>query len=571
MSIHFSHLRYKNILSTGNSWTEIPLDVNNTTLIIGQNGAGKSTMLDAICFALYGKAFRAIKIGQLVNSINKKGLEVELHLKTGGRDYIIKRGISPDFFDIICDGEPLNKNATKREQQANLEENVLKLDRKSFEQVLVLGSANFIPFMQLTTPKKRAVIEDLLDIQIFSVMNTLLKGDVDENSRELKDNAHQIEVIEAKIEAGQRHNDSIKNIKEAHVDGIKSRLSSQVEEAKKEFERKAPIQAKIDELLPQIAGLNEVLAEQAKWEKVKIDLYNKQTSLNKKQSFYVDNDNCPTCKQTITDDFKNGIVEDTKTTLTSIEVNLPKVEVKINSLQETIDDMSRINSRIDGYKRDLQDIQINLGVLKRNCKSIQNELDNANEGPSHKEMVDIPLTAYKELQNERETLSREREILSAAGVMLKDSGIKTQIVKQYIPVINDLCNKYLADMNFFAKFELDENFNEIIKSRYRDEFSHASFSEGEKLRIDLALLFTWRAISKMRNSVSTNLLIMDEILDSSLDYGGTDDFLGIIKGLVKDTNVFIISHKGDQLKDKFDECIEFEKVQNFSVRKHNDR
>ena len=564
--IHFESVRYKNILSTGNAWTEIQLDANKSTLIVGDNGAGKSTMLDAICFALYGKPFRKINKPQLLNSINQKDLQVEVKFRIGRNNYLIKRGIKPGIFEIWRDGELLNQDAAARDYQAYLEENILKLNFKSFGQVVVLGSSTFVPFMQLSAKHRREVIEDLLDIQIFTIMNTLLKEKVTGNKDEIQEIKYQIDLLQNKIESAKEHNESIRELRESEVTKLKDKLREQIALIEAEQEAVNNIMDEVKALTESISDKSAIKKKLQELQEIDRELSNKHRLLTKDIAFFESHDNCPTCRQGIEHEFKEETITNSSTKAAEIVSAREQLSTKTLKVEERLIEIDGIEDVISGKNLEMSEHNANYKMAMSVCKSIKKELTEAEEqveaiDNSVIEALKEELTTYHTKQSQ---LFEDKETLSIVASMLKDGGIKTRIIKQYVPVMNKLINKYLAAMDFFVQFELDENFNETIKSRFRDVFSYASFSEGEKLRIDLALLFTWRAVSKLRNSVSTNLLIMDEIMDSSLDNAGTEEFLKIINELTADSNIFIISHKGDQLYDKFDHVIKFEKVKNFS-------
>jgi DNA repair exonuclease SbcCD ATPase subunit len=564
--IHFQYVKYKNILSTGNAFTQIDLDKNKSTLIVGENGAGKSTMLDAICFALYGKPFRKINKGQLTNTINNKDMVVELAFRTGGRPYIIKRGIKPNIFEIWCNGELLNQDAAARDYQTYLEENILKMNIKSFGQVVVLGSSTFVPFMQLPAQQRRDIIEDLLDIQIFTTMNTLLKEKVSSNKAEILDIKYQIDMLEQKIESAKAHNESIRKMKAVEMGKIKEKVKSQLATIEDETTKKEAIEDTVDGLVKAIADKKDAQEKLKRLQGVERDLTNKLKSLRKDIDFYEHHDNCPTCKQGIQHEFKSETVTKSTGKIKEIEDAQVELQNRFDGVNGRLTEISTTESEISTLHLNASEHRANIKISTNILKDYRKELEDAQKDVEEIDMSQVitlesDLTSMHDSQQE---LFDSKEIIGVATNILKEGGIKTRIVKQYIPVMNKLINKYLAAMDFFVDFQLDENFGETIKSRFRDAFSYASFSEGEKLRIDLALLFTWRSVAKLRNSVSTNLLIMDEIMDSSLDNAGTEEFLKIINEITQDSNVFIISHKGDQLYEKFDNVIRFEKVKNFS-------
>ena len=562
----FTQVRYKNILSTGNVWTTIDLNRNKSTLIVGENGAGKSTILDAISFALYGKAFRKINKPQLMNSINQKELCVEVYFTSNSHSYVIKRGIKPTLFEIWKNNELLNQDSSSRDYQAYLEENILKMNYKSFGQVVVLGSSTFVPFMQLPAQHRREVIEDLLDIQIFSTMNNLLKEKLSSNKDSITDIKYKIDMVKNKIESAKEHNESVRRIKESAVTTIRTKIREKVEFIEAEEAFASEIDVAVTDLISTISDKKMMKSRLDQYKTLMNDLSSKVNAINKDIKFYTLHDNCPTCKQGIDHDFKQHTLDGKSSKSSEIDSAIDQLKSKVNNVSTRLEEISDVESNIQTKTLEANDHRANIRIAKSVLQGLAKELKSAEQAVE--EVDNLKIQEYKEeldeFQNAQKILHEDKETLAVVGSMLKDGGIKTRIIKQYVPIMNKLINKYLAAMDFFVDFQLDESFSEKILSRFRDEFSYASFSEGEKLRIDLALMFTWRAVSRLRNSVTTNLLIMDEVLDGSLDQTGTDEFLKIINELTADSNVFIISHKGDSLYDKFDHVLKFEKVKNFS-------
>lgn len=564
--ILFKKIRWMNFLSTGNAFTEIQLDKEQTTLIVGDNGAGKSTLLDALSFVLYSKPFRKINKPQLINSINKKDLVVEVEFNVGSSSYKIIRGIKPAIFEVYKNDQLLNQDADQRDYQDILEKQILKLNHKSFCQVVVLGSASFVPFMQLTAQARREVIEDLLDIQIFSTMNSLLKQRVTNNNTALLLVDKDIELSNERIKMQQAHNDAmLKNVEE-QLEKYRAELRSITDRIERERESIELYDKEIEQLTQEIVDAQAVEKKQGKVGLLEKQLQSRLEKLNEEIAFYEKHEACPTCRQPIEKNFRETEIASKLHTCTEVESGIAQLKEEASKIDVRLSEIRNITSKITDLNiRRITHNNTSKSLFtqgKKIAKDIE-ELQTDSNRSGSVSMEDL----YAQLQEQSNLKSeylQDKEALAAAAVILKDTGIKAKIIKQYVPVINKLINKYLAALDFFVMFELDENFNETIKSRHRDEFSYASFSEGEKMRINLAILFAWRAIAKLRNSASTNVLIMDEVLDGSLDGNGTDEFLKILNNLTLDTNTYIISHKVDQMHDKFANVIKFEKHKNFS-------
>jgi DNA repair exonuclease SbcCD ATPase subunit len=566
--IIFKTLKWKNFLSTGDTWTELDLERHKSTLVVGDNGAGKSTFLDALSYGLYGKPFRRINKPQLINAINKKSLEVEVYFKVGKHSYVIKRGMKPSKFEIYQNGKMINQDAAARDYQDYLEKQILKLTHKSFSQIVVLGSSTFVPFMQLSAMHRREVIEDLLDLQIFSTMNTLLKDRIADNDDNLKKCDNLLGLIEAKIKLTEEH------IADIQADNVKKINDTKVQIKENNAEIKAlkglsmGFQEKVEVLTKSINDLNTIKDRYEKLKTIRVKLSSKLKDYQSEIAFFEDHDNCPTCNQDIDEQFKCDTVKSKEDQLEETRVGIEKLQEELEIAENRISEISSIQAEIQINQSSITEKNWQVNNLQDTNQKLTQDIENLSDTKTSKNKDVKQLAKFNGEKEAGErakiTLVNDRNTLSIISFILKDTGIKTRIIKQYVPIMNKLINKYLAAMDFFVQFELDEGFNETIKSRYRDEFSYASFSEGEKMRIDLALLFTWRAVAKIRNSASTNLLIMDEVFDSSLDTSGTDEFLKILNELTSDTNVFIISHKGDQLIDKFNNVVKFEKYKNFS-------
>jgi len=563
--IHFKTIRWKNFLSTGNIFTELNLSTPGTTLIVGENGAGKSTILDALTFALFGKTFRNINKPQLLNTITRKELVVELEFSVQSNHYKIVRGIKPTVFEVYCNDNLVNQSAEMRDYQEVLEKNVLKINYKSFCQVVVLGSASFVPFMQLPASQRRAIIEDLLDLQVFTTMNTLLKEKVQDNTSLIQDNENDRKIVEAKIKMVREHLKEVQSKNEQFIQEKKIALADvekKIEEARlTKSELSDAIKSKSDYL----TNLGSVKNKVEKLKTLRAQMEIKTASLSKEIDFFNNHDNCPTCKQEISSEFSCEIVEKRENEIKEVESGLSQLANKYEETNAELSKILEIDKECDDLRTKASHETLKIQMFNDQVRTISKELDEAKK--TSKENSDLKVVDLEKdltnLSNHYNILQEDKRVLNAAALLLKDGGIKTRIVNQYIPVINKLINKYLSEFDLFVEFNLDEQFNEVIKSRYRDEFSYASFSEGEKQKIDLAILFTWRAVAKLRNSLSTNLLILDEVFDSSLDGNSAEDLLKILQNISRDSNVFIISHR-DTLHDKFENVIKFVKTKSFS-------
>ena len=566
--ILFEKVRWKNFLSTGASFTEIVLTKSPNTLVIGHNGAGKSTILDALCFGLFGKPFRKINKPQLLNSINQRDCVVEIEFKIGQKNYKIVRGIKPNVFEIYCDSILLNQDAAAKDYQDILENSILKLNYKSFTQVVILGSASFTPFMQLSASDRRTIIEDLLDIQIFSSMNNLVKermSIVKEGLTKIKYDmvlaGEKIELQKHNIEEHKKHND-------AEIDKKKKEIIESEQQIDKLNKEIVLINKHIDVMQNKISDKLLVEKKSSKLLQLESKLESKLKKLDKEETFYDENHNCPTCKQDIADTFRRSQLSGINQTKGEVGLAVKDIEGQIQKANARIEEIQKIVKHIQEHNNEVVKHNSTISAVNKYIAKIQVEVgelsirkDNLEEENQKLKDLRVELDGYNQTYKE---LLIEKQYNEFASNLLKDTGIKTKIIKQYLPIMNKLINKYLTAMDFFVNFNINENFEETIKSRHRDEFSYANFSEGEKMRIDLALLFTWRQIAKLKNSTNTNLLILDEVFDSSLDTVGTEEFLKLIHEIGVDTNVFVISHKGDQLFDKFRSVVKFEKKNNFS-------
>ena len=566
--IIFKKISWKNFLSTGDAPTTIFFDRTPTTLIIGENGSGKSTILDALTFGLFGRAFRSINKPQLVNTVNERGLEVEIEFSIGKKKYLVRRGVKPNKFEIYFNDKLIDQLANNRDYQDYLEKVILKLNYKSFTQIVLLGNSSFEPFMQLKQSDRRTIVEDLLDIQIFSSMNGILRH----KNAELKDDMGTVE-----IEKG-LYKEKIK-IQEDYIKRLQEDSESVISQKKKEIENfesnistatvtMATLNSEVETLGEQLLNEDSAKKKSSEYEKVQNQIEYKLQREEKELNFYEKNSTCSQCKQDIDDVFKKERIIDISKKIDEKKDGLDKLYTEIDSLEKTLKQYREIGGSIVEKNKELVIIQSKIGSLGDNIERVQKEINILKNNKKHDSSIEKELKVLKENLEESlkdySELCDRKQLHEYAHELLRDSGIKTKIIRQYVPIINKYVNKYLNELDFLINFSIDENFNETIQSQYRDEFSYASFSEGEKMRIDLALLFTWRMVAKLKNSVNTNLLILDEVFDSSLDAEGTDAFLKIINTLDADTNVFVISHKGEILFDKFISTIKFVKEKQFS-------
>ena len=562
--IHFNNVRWKNFLSTGNNFTEIQLDRNPTTLIIGENGAGKSTILDALCFGLFGKPFRSINKAQMLNSINNGSCVVEVELEISSKKIKVVRGIKPNIFEIYVNGKMYNQDANARDYQKYLEQQILKLNYRSFTQVVILGSSTFIPFMQLKARHRREVVEEILDIKIFSLMNLILKQKLKEIQNDIKDIEYDRSLTGEKISLQEKYISDTKQNKDKLISEKTNLIDNNEEEI---FKKQSDINfhsKNNNELLHQIQDSEKISDQLSKLKDIRSTLREKKNNNAKMVKFFKENDDCPTCEQPLNN--SEEMIKSKQKEVDKFTKALDEMETALSKSTERQNFIKGVANKVRENEVLIAKENSSITQLEKFNSTLQAELDSLISGEIDTKDFD-KLNKLKEkmdgIEKERTSLKEEQSYGDAIRNMLQDTGIKTKIIKQYLPIMNRLINTYLTSMEFYVNFTLDENFEETIKSRYRDEFSYASFSEGEKMRIDLALLFTWRAIAKMKNSTNTNLLILDEIFDSSLDGTGTDEFLKILNTL-GDENVFVISHKQDALADKFRSTIKFEKIKNFS-------
>jgi DNA repair exonuclease SbcCD ATPase subunit len=563
----FKKVRWKNLLSTGNYFTEINLQTNTNTLIVGENGSGKSTLLDALCFGLFGKAFRAINKPQLLNSINQKDCVVEVEFNTNNKSYKVVRGIKPNIFEIYCDGNLLNQDAASKDYQEFLEKFVLKLNYKSFTQIVILGSASFTPFMQLSASDRRAIIEDLLDIQIFSTMNSLVKERLSTNKEVSANKKHEIELAQQKYDMQKKHIDEMKQNNQDKVVEYENEIDTHNQTIVTMLANVTTLTAETTELQLVVANKLEVESKLKKITKLESQIESNLSKFKKDIGFFQTHDNCPTCKQTIDAIFKDEELTSLGVKVVECENGLSQLEQKVVEQQLKLNEITEKQTLINTKQVEIATHNATItetNKLIARLRKLIDELKNSKEVTDREDQsLKVLQDSLSQLQADLQGLIQEKSYLEVASNLLKDTGIKTKIVKQYLPIINKLVNKYLASLDFFVNFNLDESFKETIKSRHRDEFSYNNFSEGEKQRIDMALMLTWRAVAKLKNSANTNLLILDETFDSSLDANGTEYLMNILH-MLEGVNLFVISHKGDVLQDKFANVIRFVKEKNFS-------
>ena len=564
--IKFDKVRWKNFLSTGNQFTEIELDRNETTLIIGENGAGKSTVLDALCFALFGKPFRTISKSQLINTVNAMETVVEIEYSIASRKYKVIRGIKPNKFEIWQNDVMLNQEANSRDYQKILEQQILKLNYRSFTQVVILGSSTFVPFMQLKARFRREVVEDLLDIKIFSMMNALIKQRLKDLVGELQEIEYKYKLSSEKIVMQEAYIEDIKKNKDVIVKEKENDYEFNTKSLDEKRNKKTELEETNKKLYQSVEDQINIESKDMKLKDLRSTLTEKQKEKDRMIAFFEKHNDCPVCTQDIPKDFKSQMITTKETERKEIADGLSKMEEELIKTETRLDEIKKITSDIQTNSIEIASLNTSIQELEKwniRLDSEIKELEKSAINNTDEEKLRILKDEYDLVEKQRKDLKEEKVYKEASKAMLQDTGIKTKIIKQYLPIMNQLINKYLASMEFYVNFSLDESFEETIKSRFRDNFNYESFSEGEKMRIDLALLFTWRAIAKMKNSTNTNLLILDEIFDSSLDSAGTDEFLKILNTL-EGENVFVISHKQDVLVDKFKHTLKFEKNKNFS-------
>jgi len=565
--IYFKKLRWRNFLSTGNQFIEVDLAKSPSTLIIGTNGAGKSTLLDALCFSLFNRAFRDIKKEQLVNTINQNDCEIEVEFETANKRYKVVRGIKPNKFEIYCNDVLLNQDASNVDYQNMLEQNILKCNYRAFCQVVILGSTSYEPFMHLRARYRREVVEEILDIRVFSHMDLLLRQKQGELNKSVIDVKHRYDLMTEKYELQKKHFEEIQSRDNTDIEDRKEQLKEN-EKSNYEYNQKLQLlNEKIISTKAEIWGGEKVFKKENELNKLESKIEHKLEREKKDVQFFEQNDNCPTCTQPIDLRFKQTQIYEGKKKISKLEEGLQQLTAEMGKTQDKIKEYKAVEKRLNDLDISVAKINTSISEINRHSNRLDNEIAKLENDDNNTNVIQKELEQIKEdlkhVNVEKQKAVEEKKYIDIAREILNDTGVKANIIKKYLPIMNNLINKYLQSMDFFVNFHLDQEFNETIKSRFRDTFNYNSFSEGEKLRIDLALLFTWRTIAKMKNSTNTNLLILDEIFDSSLDGQGTEDFFKILKTLTNE-NTFIISHKGDILFDKFTNIIKFEKYKNFT-------
>lgn len=569
--IRFHKVKFRNFGSFGNNGTELHLDRHRTTLVSGMNGHGKSfALLDSITFALFGKPFRKINIPQLVNSVNEKDCYVEIYFSIGEDDYTVHRGIKPKKFEIYKNGEMIDQDSKAKDYQKMLEEQILKMNYKSFTQVVILGSSSFVPFMQLTAADRREVIEDVLDIQVFSEMNSVLKSRASLKKEEIKNIDNEIVLSKDRITVIENHIEKLIEANENKVKSLRDELNLTSDVVKKEEELLTQLLDEQQKLVNAVSDLDALKAKLSKYENMEKLISNSLNRSEGKITFFLEHESCPTCTQVINPETKKTVLTSLEEKKTEFKKGSDDIRTEIKKIKSDIQELQEISSEIKKYHDKIVDKRTSIESSRRYSEKLEKEIKSISE-QSKDSSVEESKKNLETLEEEKKLLDSDKQklkedgiLLGCVGNLLKDTGIKSKIIRHYLPVMNKLINKYLSDMGFFAQFHLDENFNETIKSRFRDSFSYMSFSEGEKMRIDLALLLAWREIARMKNSANTNLLILDEVFDSSLDTVGTEEFMKLMSILSSNSHVFVISHKSDQLVDKFENQITFVKNGNFS-------
>ena len=565
--ITFKKIRWKNFLSTGNQFTEVDFQEKNTNLIIGTNGAGKSTILDALTFSLFNKPFRKINKPQLLNATNEKDCVVEIEFNVNNREYLVRRGMKPNVFDIEVNGKPLHKEADDRANQKILEESILKVNYKSFTQIVILGSSTFVPFMQLTTANRREVIEDLLDIRIFSAMNNLIKDNIRTQKEQIKSLELKKQTLKEKETMQREFIEELESRGNANINANKKKITNLDSEVGDYMEENDKTNQKVEELTKSQEELIDASKKLVKLNNLKGKISQKVSTITKEHKFFTENTVCPTCTQDIEESFRLNRIEDVQNTAKELKDGYEELEKTIKFEQERERQFNALSQEITKLTHGISQNNTRISLNQRQIRDLENEIQTITENLANRNSEHEKLEEFKEsLQKTFEYLAQKKQEIvyyDFAYSLLKDDGVKTKIIKKYLPFINQQVNRYLQMMDFYINFHLDEEFKETVKSPIHEDFSYSSFSEGEKMRIDLALLFTWREVARVKNSVNTNLLIMDEVFDSSLDGFGTEEFLKIIRYVIKDANIFVISHKTD-LHDKFESVIKFDKVKGFS-------